>query len=396
MRRIICWTVVLGLLLAAGPIVGCGGGGGALPPVVPFIVLTNFQAADVVVGQDTFATNAAGDGPNRMSYPGGPSTEGSLFVGEYANCRVLGFNTIPTTNGASADIVLGQPDFTTTTPGTSATKCAGVWGVHVAAGKLFVPDYANHRVLIWNTVPTASNTPADVVVGQTDMSGGNWDTARNRFAGPIACAVVGTRLFVADQANHRIMVWNTIPTADGADADYVLGQGNFTAGMPATGNDRLNQPTGLWTDGARLVVADQVNNRVLIWNTIPTVTQQPADVVVGQPNFTTNVNAAGPQGMYNPTAVTSNGTQLIVADTDNHRVLVFDTFPTANHAAADRVLGQSDFNHNAANDDDQDGSADGTCSARTMFKPTGVHLVGGNRLIVTDGTNNRLLVFQGM
>ena len=35
-----------------------------------------------------------------------------------------------------------------------------------------------------------------------------------------------------------------------------------------------------------VVVADTNHNRVLIWNRIPTINNQPADVVVGQPDFT--------------------------------------------------------------------------------------------------------------
>ena len=34
-------------------------------------------------------------------------------------------------------------------------------------------------------------------------------------------------------------------------------------------------------------MADTQNNRVLIWNTIPTKNNQPADLVLGAPNFTT-------------------------------------------------------------------------------------------------------------
>jgi len=33
------------------------------------------------------------------------------------------------------------------------------------------------------------------------------------------------------------------------------------------------------------MVADTQNNRVLIWNSIPTQNNQPADLVLGQPNL---------------------------------------------------------------------------------------------------------------
>ncbi len=50
--------------------------------------------------------------------------------------------------------------------------------------------------------------------------------------------------------------------------------------------DNLLSPVSVTSDGQRLYVADLGHNRVLIWNSIPTANQQPADVVVGQPDMT--------------------------------------------------------------------------------------------------------------
>ena len=44
----------------------------------------------------------------------------------------------------------------------------------------------------------------------------------------------------------------------------------------------------LSSDGSKLLVCDKDNNRVLIWNTVPTTNGQPADVVVGQTDFTSS------------------------------------------------------------------------------------------------------------
>src|SRR6185436_19577299 len=108
----------------------------------------------------------------------------------------------------------------------------------------------------------------------------------------------------------------------------------------------LRLPTSVATDGVHVVVADTNHNRVLIWNRIPTINNQAADVVVGQENFTpstltgqvpTAKSMRGPQGVW-----IVNG-KLYVADTQNNRVLVYNRIPTANGAAADVVLGQPDF-----------------------------------------------------
>jgi hypothetical protein len=160
----------------------------------------------------------------------------------------------------------------------------------------------------------------------------------------------------------------------------------------------------VWSDGEKLVVIDDSNNRVLVWTTFPSVSFQPADLVLGQGDFTHNTKNDADQDDVadaSPTAATlydpylgvwSNGVQLFVSDAGNRRVLVWDTFPTASAQPADRVLGQSDFAHGAANDDDQDGVEDATPSARTFSYPAGL-TVAGDKLIVTDTFNHRFLVF---
>ena len=103
----------------------------------------------------------------------------------------------------------------------------------------------------------------------------------------------------------------------------------------------MRQPTALASDGTHLAVADTLNNRVLIWNTIPAAINQPPDVVLGQTNFTSNSfpttptasSLRGPQGVW-----IQNG-MLFVADTMNDRVLIYNSIPTANGAAANLVLG---------------------------------------------------------
>src|SRR5699024_8126784 len=112
----------------------------------------------------------------------------------------------------------------------------------------------------------------------------------------------------------------------------------------------LRHPTAVWSDGSRLVIADTGNNRVLIFNSIPTSNGAAADVVVGQPNFTSGGSSTSRDTLSGPKGVYASNNQLIVADTGNNRVLVFDSFPTSNQPDADEVLGQNDFTHHAAND----------------------------------------------
>ncbi len=111
------------------------------------------------------------------------------------------------------------------------------------------------------------------------------------------------------------MIWNKIPTTNGANADVVVGQPDFTSNSAATTQTGMGEPEGLWSDGTKLVVADFDNNRVLIWNSFPTSNGAPADVVVGQPDFTSADTPDTPdaQSLRQPGGVASDGTRLFVA-----------------------------------------------------------------------------------
>ena len=70
------------------------------------------------------------------------------------------------------------------------------------------------------------------------------------------------------------------------------------------------------------------DHRVLLWNTLPTVNGQPADVVIGN-NFQTNeVNVKGISNdptaiLYIGPIVFSDGKHLWIADTGNRRILFY-------------------------------------------------------------------------
>ncbi|MNZ98870.1 hypothetical protein D3C78_1181750 [compost metagenome] len=70
------------------------------------------------------------------------------------------------------------------------------------------------------------------------------------------------------------MVWNTIPAANGAIADRVIGQASFTAGtvnagQPVRNAQGLNFPAGLALHNNRLIVADSENSRYMTYQALP-------------------------------------------------------------------------------------------------------------------------------
>jgi uncharacterized protein (TIGR03437 family) len=185
--------------------------------------------------------------------------------------------------------------------------------------------------------------------------------------------------------------------------------------LPVSASARsLLNPVSVTSDGIRLIVTDLGHNRVVIWNSIPTQSQQPADFVLGQPDITstTERNASDPNNtrylcpasgkddkgndtfpyacaatLSFPRFALSDGTRLFIADGGNDRVLVYNTMPTESGKAADAVLGQIDGNVASDSDEFRLSAAD------TLRTPSGLAWDGTN-LYVTDPYNRRVMVFS--
>lgn len=150
-------------------------------------------------------------------------------------------------------------------------------------------------------------------------------------------------------------------------------------------------PRGAWTDGERLVVSDTGNQRVLIWHTLPTVDGQDADIVLGQSDFCSEgpqASGAGPQrGLHLPTGVDVIDGNLVVADGWNHRILAYDGIPSESYAAPVAVLGQPDGVNVEPN-----AGAEPTLSS--FYWPFGFAVVG-DCFWVADTGNRRVLGWKG-
>lgn len=387
------------------------------------LVFETFQQAEVVIGQPDFSSGAANQGAspgaNTLNIPfGSPSFyNGRLWIGDWANNRVLGFDGIPVINNESASWLVGQPDFVTTSAGVSATEVSGPQLAVEYEGRLYVTDWSNHRINIFDPVPLALPAVASRVIGQPDLDTADRACGPHGLYEPESLLYVDGKLVVSDSGNNRVLIWNTVPADTNAvPPDVVLGQSRMDTcaanddaqyGIPTmvATSRTLNGPSGMWSDGERLIVSDADNNRVLIWNTFPSASFQPADVVLGQADFDSSTrNDDDGDGVEDiaPTARTfndpylgiwSNGLQLILSDSSNNRVLIWNSFPTENFQPADEILGQSDFTLAAGNDDDQDGIDDGNPSSRTFSYPAGL-TVHRDKLLIADVDNNRVLVFS--
>lgn len=179
--------------------------------------------------------------------------------------------------------------------------------------------------------------------------------AGNPLLAPRGVFLIENTLIVADTGQNRVFIWrNADQLPEFAEPDLVLGQSETNATGRNAGEgvsaSTLQYPSGIWSDGQRLIVADAWNHRVLIWHQWPQKNGQAADVVIGQPDFEHNQpNVAGigaspnAQSLYWPYGVCSDGQSLWVADTGNRRVLFFEKIPTQNYQSADAVIGKTSF-----------------------------------------------------
>ena len=332
------------------------------PAVAWATPISTNQKADIVLGQPSFTAmnNPSTPSASNMSSVRGIAvdpTTGKIFVADTNNNRVLRFASADAlSNGAAAEIVLGQPDFVSKGFGTTSTTMSSPCGAAVDGyGTLWVADFNNQRVLRFdNASSKVTGAAADGVLGQMDFVSSNvsFPPTQSSLTGPfcIAANKFGT-IWIADPNVNRVLRFDYASAKpNGANADAVLGQPDFVSfNAPATPTAAsMDSPDGITVDADdNLWVVDSNNNRVLRFDhaSIKPLTGASADAVLGQPLFTTNASGLTQYGFVSPSGcgIDSNGT-LWVSHFFSHRVLGFHNALTkSNGALADVVLGQTAF-----------------------------------------------------
>jgi hypothetical protein len=359
------------------------------PPGAP--IVENGQLADLVLGQESFLTqdpNHGGLSASSMLYPVGLSVSesGALWLLDAGNFRALKWITAPVSSFQAANIVAGSSSFTTAQTGaiTATTLSANSNGILAASGKLMISDSRARRVLIWDPSPTTNGQAANIVLGQTDFTGQKFGEGASDFRSPSGIWTDGTRLAIADVGNNRVLIWTTFPTANNQPANIVLGQPGFGSNaLNPPSSTSMHFPSGVYFDGTRFYVAVGPENRVLVWNSFPTTNGQAADYVIGQLALDTSDSGYLPYQMRYPSQVLTVGNNLFVADASNSRVLVFSPIPTSSGASAKYVLGAPDFTAPGI----------GRVTQSTFDANYGI-AVQGHELYVVDPAYHRVLRFH--
>ena len=362
------------------------------------------------------------------------SSPATLYVADSGNNRVLGWrNASSFSNGAKADLVIGQPDLLSTGRGGPGTAfSSGLFFPTAlrtdAAGNLYVVDAGNNRILRFPRPVDRQDQLADLVIGQTSLncsicaqpnSGGisarsiytNGGNGLYAFGGALAFDAQGN-LWFADSGNHRVLRYPQSALGsspqNGPPADLVLGQTDFLSATQAQTDsgyvtpanpvrNRFYVPSGLAIDSSgRVYVSDQFR-RVLVFappfqngkdaaRVMGAVTQpqcQPQTVTAGDTNFN------GPEGVF----IVAGDQSVGVADPRNHRIVLFDRFENwpqegqtfSPRARGSSPLGQTDFCQIKSNRDQAE------AGPNTLSSPA-FGVVANGELFIADLGNNRVLV----
>lgn len=345
--------------------------------------------ADIIIGQPDFSQITPNEVVgNKLFNPGGVYVDQStqpnrVYIYDGGNSRILGFSNLGSCAGganfgqsctvdsecpsssceidseAPADIVLGQPSFTSST-------CNGDSGFQ---------NYPNLPA------PTADT-----------LCGLRWEQTSITEGGSSATMAtdVNRNLYVPDFFNNRILRYND-PFDTDTTADYVWGQPDFNSqecnkGFPTPSESSLCLApppgrgmikTGVAVDtNSNLWVTDTQNNRVLRFPYVPSLGRpsQIADLVLGQPDFSSNISGDGLNQMDAPASIRVDSSGIVyVADGARGagtvgRVLVFNP-PFSNGMFASSTLGSE------------------------LGEPTGLELAPDGSIWINDSDNNRLLNF---
>jgi len=286
-----------------------------------------------------------------FNYPFGITTDGTnLYVTDNWNHLirkiVISTGVVTTLAGTGSS---GSANGT----GTSASF-NGPAGITTDGTNLYVAEYSNNliRQIVISTgvVTTLAGTGSS---GSADNSTGTSAS----FGSPAGITTDGTNLYVADHTSNLI---RKIVISTGA-VTTLAGTGSSGSADNSTGTlASFYAPYGITTDGTNLYVTDSGNHLIR-----KIVISTGAVTTLAGTGSSGSANGTGTSAGFNtPIGITTDGTNLYVADSSNHliRKIVIST------GAVTTVAGTGGSS----------GSANGTGTSASFFNPRG---------ITTDGTN---------
>ena len=384
---------------------------------------TSGMDATQVFGNSNFTTSVAKASKSTMDGPVGIAINSAgdrLFVAEVTGDRILSFDSSNNTNGLNAVNIIGQTDWY---PGKDDALVKGIFDAdgsddtnaigfetpkQVALGTIsgsnymFVADKYNYRVVAFET--DSKGTPvdlmADYVLGQADFEHDNdgLDVKSFNSVDGVAFDQSTKYLFVSDGNNNRVLVWDLSQgISNNLDASYVIGQadmnsGSINRGDSGPGNNSLNKPKKLTiatlNNKKYLIVADSGNGRVLLYDLSNGVaTDMAATYYLGKPSFVTanNGTTRSQSTLLDPHGTSVDEEKQLLFVADGNAVLIWDlSSGISSGMFASYILGQPAFDTNVTS------VASNRLNGTVDVAWDKAHSV----LWLADGNNNRLLGFD--
>ncbi len=258
----------------------------------------------------------------------------------------------------NASYVIGQNLFTDSAAGTTSAKFDIPKDIEYDPDDqlLYVMDYNNNRVLVFDVSTITSGEAAVHVLGQNDFTTAASDTALDRLTGPVGLALdsEGDKLFVM-QESDRISIFDVSTIVDGEDAVNFLGfwgGGGPTSTSPDTSargftSNSDGSDMGMYydEDTEYLYVADNMSNRVLVFDLQVITDGEDAVHVLGQTGYGAGNVASGtmPTGFSTPTHVSFIDSLGYLAVSHASCIALFDVSTIIDGEAAERVLGKNEL-----------------------------------------------------
>jgi DNA-binding beta-propeller fold protein YncE len=390
--------------------------------------LNNDPEAFAVIGQEDFNGREPGIGPAKFTNISDLTYDADLkrlFVGDDGNNRVMVFDVDPKRPDGmkQALAVMGQTDFYSKVERDGMDQIKpGSMGYDWRFHRLFISERLQHRVMVYDTNPDLIGGPATAmaVIGQPDFNTTRPMVSQNRLIMPKRPNV--------DPINQKLYITEGYPGGNRA-AFYDISPENLKSGMAAVDLVGHEKPNGepdfdnrmaqghldgqslaaarsVELDPAdhRLFVGDEYNHRVVVWqlDNLNRIVDYTAQWVLGQPDLNTSlIKEPTSQNMTVPLAVSydKSSKRLFVADGYHNRVLVYDAAPgqLQNGMAASHVIGQKDFTSTKFTA----GKAGTNFEIRfgrgiaSSLIPVGLAVdEAGQRLFLSDGKNNRVVVYD--
>jgi sugar lactone lactonase YvrE len=315
-----------------------------------------------LAGKVTYAdgTGAAA----RFNFPRGVTTDGAnIYVVDSFKAII---RKIVITTGAVTTLA-GTPDRLGSADGIGAAASFN-WpsGITTDGTNLYVVDYGNNTIrkiiIATGAVSTLAGTPG--IIGSADGIG-----AAASFKYPFGITTDGENLYVADTSNSTI---RKIVIANGA-VSTLAGTPGARGSTDGIGTEaRFRYPRGITTNGTDLYIADSDNYTIRKLR----ISTGYVSTLAGTPRSHGSEDGIGASARFgHPEGITTDGTNLYVADTINNTIR--------------KIATDSGNVSTLAGNPGTIGSADGSGATATFCNPEGIATDGSN-LYVAD-TGNRII-----